>query len=168
MLVDVFVFRGDARLCTDPYLRLGHIGVRFGERSAIYGFGPKRGCEIGAKEGKKEPAEGSFSVHDAVFARALARGLPVYRVRTCCLLPAKLSHRISMLKTFRFALPPRAGVPADRTLGINCVGALRYLGIELPGESLYISQIIRSVGTRHGRAHRSLGDEVVEVHDAAR
>lgn len=162
MLVDVFVFRGDARLCTDPYLRLGHIGVRFRERSAIYGFGPKGNCEM-ESEGKKEPAEGSFSVHDAVFALALARGLPVYRVRTCCLLPAKLSHRISMLKTFRFALPARAGLPADRTLGINCVGALRYLGIELPGESLYISQIIRSVGACHSRAHRSLGAEVVEV-----
>lgn len=150
MRVEVFVFRGDRGIRHDAYLGWGHIGVRFSEAPNIFGFGPKRLRPVPADGKTLHVNPGEFAVHTDVFVSAHAAGIPVYRFVTECAEPARLFVRVRLLQTAFFSLPRASD--DSRAIVTNCVGALRFLGIVLPGESMYISKVIEHLGAARGTA----------------
>lgn len=146
MRVEILVFKGDVHLSDDPYLRLGHVGVRFPNDPDVYGFGPA--TDLTAHESRLVPGE--FSRHTQIFRRAAENGLSVVSLGTRCATPGAINTRLGHLSRLKFALPTSAPDEISSGVATNCVGALNFLGVLLPGSSLYISEILKLA---HG-AHR--------------
>lgn len=145
MRVDVLVFRGDALVSGDPYLSLGHVGVRFRPGGDVFGFGPTAAQSMSHGSCQGAHAPGAFSRHTPVFQRALSIGLPVVEVSTCCPSLAVVANRLRRLSGMGFALPGGAYRDSYRGVATNCVGFLRLLGVVLPGSSLYVGEVVGSV-----------------------
>lgn len=151
MLATVLIFRGDSTRCADPYLRLGHIGVRFGANRQIYGFGPSFDHTVSPGDQKMPFALGAFSKHTMIFERAITSGLPVFSLITQ-VSPDQVRKRLAMLASLRFALPTGDDGDVIQNGATNCVGALRFLGIPLPGSSLFIADVMRSASCERWKA----------------
>jgi len=139
MRVDILVFKGACGVSDDPYLRWGHIGVRFPHGPDIYGFGPAAG--LAGSSGRL--VSGEFSRHTQIFRKAVEKGLTVVSMRTRCVEPPILSSRLRHINTLKFALPTCAPNEISAGVATNCVGALGYLGVLLPASSLYIGEIFK-------------------------
>ena len=154
MLVTVLIFRGDSTRCADPYLRLGHMGVRFGKSDEVYGFGPSFDHVVSPESDKTLVALGAFSKHTIIFERAVATGMPVFSLR------AQVSHkkvrqRLAMLCYLNFALPTGDYAAMIRNGITNCVGAVRFLGIPLPGSSVLIRDMIQYASYERSLTNRA-------------
>jgi hypothetical protein len=137
--VRVVLFRGRPdNEC--PYLRFGHAGLQFHRGGPIYGFGPAS-VELSLGGSVKRGSSAAFSDHTDVFRRAELSGLDVFSFSSVLCVARDFERSVGVIVRSGYELPRSRG-GFERGVGpTNCVGALRRLGVEMPGCSVYIRDL---------------------------